>query len=41
MKDGMNGKVLNRGLTMMFAGYSEDHPESVFQMYNPIASRIA
>jgi hypothetical protein len=26
---------------MMFVGYSEDHAENVFQMYNPVASRIA
>ncbi len=34
-------KVLNRGLTMMFVGYSEDHAENVFQMLNPETSRIA
>ena len=26
---------------MMFVGYSEDHAENVFQMYNPVTSRIA
>jgi hypothetical protein len=41
MKDGKKGKVLNRGLTMMFVGYSEDHAENVFQMYNRETSRIA
>jgi hypothetical protein len=39
VKDGKNGKVLNRGLTMMFVGYSE--AENVFPMYNPVSSRIA
>jgi hypothetical protein len=30
VKDGKKGKVLNRGLTMMFVGYSEDHADNVF-----------
>jgi hypothetical protein len=30
VKDGKKGKVLNRGLTMMFVGYSEDHAENGF-----------
>jgi hypothetical protein len=41
VKDGKKGRVLNRGLTMMFVGYSEDHAENVFQMFNPETSRIA
>jgi hypothetical protein len=41
VKDSKKGKVLNRGLTMMFVGYSEDHAKNVFRMYNPVASRIA
>jgi hypothetical protein len=41
VKDGKEGKVLNRGLTMMFVGYSEDHAESVFRIFNPETSRIA
>ncbi len=41
MKGGKKGKVLNRGLTMMFVGYSEDHSKNVFQMFNPETSRIA
>ncbi len=41
MKDSKNGKVLNRGLNMMFVGYREDHAKNVFQMYNPVTSRIA
>ncbi len=40
VKEGKKGKVLNRGLTMMFVGYSEDHAKNVFQMYNPVAIRI-
>ncbi len=41
VKDGKNGKVLNRGLNMIFVGYSKDHAENVFRMYNPETSRIA
>jgi hypothetical protein len=41
MKDGKKEKVLNRGLTVMFVGYSKDHAENVFQMFNPETSRIA
>jgi hypothetical protein len=41
VKDGKKGKVLNRGPTMMFVGYSEDHAENVFQMFNPEISRMA
>jgi hypothetical protein len=41
VKDGKKGKVLNRGLTMMLVGYSKDHAENVFQMFNPETSRIA
>jgi hypothetical protein len=35
VKDGKKWKVLNRGLTVMFVGYSEDHAENVFRMFNP------
>ncbi len=41
MKDEKKGKVLNRRITMMFGGYSEDHAENVFWMFNPETSRIA
>jgi hypothetical protein len=30
MKDGKKGKVLDRGIIMMFVGYSEDHTANVF-----------
>jgi hypothetical protein len=30
VKECKKGKVLDRGLTMMFMGYSENHAESVF-----------
>jgi hypothetical protein len=41
VKDGKKGKVLARGITMMFVGYSENHAEMVFRMYHPETSRIA
>jgi hypothetical protein len=41
VKDGKKGKDLNRGLTTMFVGYSENHAENVFQMFNPETSSIA
>ena len=41
VKEGKIAKVLNRELTMMFVGYSEDYAKSVFWMYNPVVSRIA
>jgi hypothetical protein len=40
VKEGKEGKVLDRGLTMMFVGYSGNHAESVFKMYSPEISRI-
>ena len=40
VKDGKKGKVLDRGITMMFVGYSENHAEMVFRMYHPETSRI-
>jgi hypothetical protein len=30
VKDGKKGNGLNRGLTMMFVGYSEDYAKNVF-----------
>ncbi len=41
VKDGKKGKILDRGITMMFVGYSENHAEMVFRMYHPETSRIA
>ncbi len=40
VKDCKKGKVLDRGIIMMFVGYSEDHTANVFQMYCPETSRI-
>ncbi len=40
VKEGKEGKVLDRGLTMIFVGYSENHAESVFKICSPETSRI-
>jgi hypothetical protein len=40
VKDGKKGKVLYRGIIMMFVGCSEEHTVNVFQMYCPETSRI-
>jgi hypothetical protein len=41
VKDGKKGKVLDRGVLMMFVGYSKDHTANVFWMYCPETSRIS
>ncbi len=33
VKDDKKGKVLDRGIIMMFVGYREDHTVNVFRMY--------
>jgi hypothetical protein len=40
VKKGKKGVILDRGLTIIFVGYSENHAESVFQMYSHETSRI-
>jgi hypothetical protein len=41
VKDGKKGKVLDRGVLMMFVGYSKDHTANVFWMYCLETSRIS
>jgi hypothetical protein len=41
VNDGKKRKVLDRGIIMMFVGYSENHAEMVFRMYHPETSCIA
>jgi hypothetical protein len=38
MKD---GKVGNRGITMMFVGYSSAHTGNCYRMYNPVTSQVS
>ncbi len=32
-------KVGDRGITMMFVGYTEEHTENCYRMYNPVTLR--
>lgn len=34
VKEGKQWKVLDRGITMMFVGYSENHAEMIVRMYH-------
>ena len=40
VKMGKDGKVGDRGATMMFIGYANDHTGNVYQMYYPVTKRI-
>ena len=36
VKDGKRGKVLDRGVTMMFIGYAEESAADSYRMFNPL-----
>ncbi len=40
IKEGKKGKVLDRGVTMMFLGYNNYHSGNCYCMYNPVTSRV-
>jgi hypothetical protein len=40
VKEGKKGKVLVRGVTMMFVGYNNYHSGNYYKMYNPVTSRV-
>ncbi len=40
VKEKTNGKVLDRGVTMMFVGYNNYHSGHCYHMYNPVMSRV-
>jgi hypothetical protein len=40
VKEGKQGKVLDRGETMMFMGYNQNHGQNSHRMYNPKTSRV-
>jgi hypothetical protein len=40
VKEGKQGKVLDRGETMMFMGYNQNHGQNSYRMYNPQTSRV-
>jgi hypothetical protein len=39
IKEGMNGKVLDRGVTMLFVGHNNNHSGNCYRIYNPVTSR--
>jgi hypothetical protein len=40
VKERKNGKVLDKGITMMFVRYDNYHSGNCYQMYNPVTSRV-
>jgi hypothetical protein len=40
VKEGKKRMVLNRGITMMFVGYDNEHSGNCYRMYSPVTSRV-
>ena len=40
VKNMKDGKVGNRGITMLFVGYLTGHTSNCYRMYNPVPSRV-
>ncbi len=40
VKEGKQGKVLDRGETIMFMGYNQNHGINCYRIYNPKTSRV-
>ena len=40
VKNMKDGKVGDRGITMLFVGYSSGHAGNCYRMYNPVTSRV-
>ncbi len=40
VKDKKDGKVGDRGITMLFVGYADGHTGNRYRMYNPMTSRV-
>ena len=40
VKNGRDGKVGDRGITMVFVGYADGHTGNCYNMYNPVTSRV-
>jgi hypothetical protein len=40
VKQGKKGKVLDRGITLMFVGYDNEHNGNCYRLYNPVTSRV-
>jgi hypothetical protein len=41
VKNGKDGKVGYRGITMLFVGYADEHAGNCYRMYNPVTSRVS
>jgi hypothetical protein len=40
VKNGKDGKVDDRGITMAFVGYADGHAGNCYRMYNPVTSQV-
>jgi hypothetical protein len=40
VKNGKDGKVGDRGITMVFVGYADGHARNCYRMYNPVTTRL-
>jgi hypothetical protein len=40
VKEKKKGRVLDRGVTMMFVGYNHYHSGNCYRMYNPVTNRV-
>ena len=40
VNNGKDGKVGNRGITMVFVGYADEHAGNCYRMYNLVTSRV-
>ena len=40
VKNGKDGKVGDRGITMVFVGYADEHAGNCYRMYNPVTSQV-
>jgi hypothetical protein len=41
VKNGKDGKVGERGITMLFVGYADEHAGNCYRMYNPVTSQVS
>jgi len=41
VKNGKDGKVGDRGITMVFVGYADERAGNCYRMYNPVTSRVS
>ncbi len=41
IKNGKDGKVGDRGITMVFVGYADGHAENCYRMYNLMTSQVS